>query len=192
MCVVFVHALLPWNSGDGVDASWRAVMVSRPKAVFVVLDDDAAPKERVDEMAAEREQISRDIAVRVARVMLGTALREEVCELGDLDGVSLVIVPSMEWSGPVRDAIRLSSRDGKGPTTVRAGQPAPARAELGWAFIEISGRVGCEAAARIAIALSHGLSVVAVAVTVRPRKGRRPASFQDLRSGQATRCPMPR
>lgn len=138
-------------------------MANRPKAVFVVPDEDAATNEAINELAVEREQISRDIAVRVARVMLGTALREEVCELGDLDGVSLVILPSMEWSRPVRDAIRLSSRDGKGPTSVRAGQPAPTRAEGGWAYVEISGRPGCEAAARIAIALSQGLSVVAVA-----------------------------
>jgi hypothetical protein len=119
----------------------HSTMANRPKAVFVVPDDDAATNEALNELAAGREQISRDIAVRVARVMLNSALQEEVCELGDLDGVSLVIVPSMEWSGPVRDAIRLSSRDGKGPTTVRAGQPFSKRAEGGWALVEIFGRV---------------------------------------------------
>jgi hypothetical protein len=77
--------------------------------------------------------------------------------------MTLVIAPSLEWARPIRDAIKLGTRGGKGPTTVRAGQPAPVRAEPGWAFIEISGRVGCEAPARIAIALSQGLSVVAVA-----------------------------
>ncbi|MBS7792451.1 ATP-binding protein [Roseococcus sp. SDR] len=138
-------------------------MANRPKAVFVNPDDSAATSEQIEELAAEREEISRDIAVRVARVMLNSALMTEVCELGELDGLSLVMLPSMEWARPVRDAIKLGARGGKGPTTVRAGQPAPLRAEPGWAFVEISGRVGCEAPARIAIALSQGLSVVAVA-----------------------------
>jgi hypothetical protein len=69
----------------------------------------------------------------------------------------------MEWARPVRDAIKLGVPNGKGPTHVRAGQPLSKRTEPGWAFIEISGRIGCEAPARIAIALSQGLSVVAVA-----------------------------
>jgi hypothetical protein len=138
-------------------------MAEKPRAVFVIPDEDAPTNEPIDEEAAEREQLNRDIAVRVARVLLGTALQEEVCELGELDGLSLVILPSMEWSRPVRDAIKLGAPSGKGPTHVRAGQPFSKRTEPGWAFIEISGRVGCEAPARIAIALSQGLSVVAVA-----------------------------
>lgn len=138
-------------------------MTRKPRPVFVNPDEGVVTNEPLHDLAAEREQISRDIAVRVARVMLGSTLRDEVCELAELGGLSVVILPSMEWARPVRDAIRLSAQNGKGPTTVRAGQPISNRAEPGWAFIEITGRVGCEAAGRIAIALSQGLSVIAVA-----------------------------
>lgn len=141
-------------------------MAEKPRAVFVIPDEDGEPIQSTvekKELAAELEQLGQDISVRVATRMLATALGEELSGLSDRPGLTLVIVPSAEWSRPVRDAIRLYGRDGKGPTTVRAGQPTPLRPTSGWAFVEISGRVGCEAVARIGLALSQGLSVIAVA-----------------------------
>lgn len=140
-------------------------MAEKPRAVFVIPNEDGDPAQSTvekKELAAELEQLGQDVSVRIAVRMLATALGEELSELSERPGLTLVIVPSAEWSRPVRDAIRFYSRNGRGPTTVRPGQPASLRPTSGWAFVEISGRVGCEAAARIGLALSQGLAVVAV------------------------------
>ena len=88
----------------------HSIVARKSKGVFVNLDEDAVINEPIeDERAAERDRISRDIAVRISVRMLATALGETFNELTERAGLTLVILPSLEWSGPVRDAIRGGS-----------------------------------------------------------------------------------
>jgi len=139
-------------------------VAKHPRRVFVHQDGDEPTNEPIesDEEAAEAERLRRDVAVRLMGVMLFTVYEDHTAKLTEGQGLTLVVVPHIEWVRVVRDALRFCRYlAGKALVQVRDGQRKSSRDE-GWAFVELTGRLNCDASTRIATALAFGHPVVAV------------------------------
>lgn len=136
----------------------HSIVAKKYPPVFVRDEDDepVVPTKEEAEFAAEHERLRRDIVFCVTRAMVEVACDREAWRLTVEDGLTVLVVPGREWVPRIRDYLRFV-RKKDGPSNGKK------KAEGDWAFVEVSGRVGCDALGRMGDALGWKQPVVVVA-----------------------------